>query len=162
MRRSFLFAGLVILSLVVFVPGSVLACSIEADCCSASVQPCADDETCTCSFSCGPDEASCSCECIAGGETFGTPDLLLALSLNAPFGLSAGNGSANDLDTFFRHLESVINWNIDVDSNVASLVIPDGSWNGGALDLTLQAFAADAGVAISFDESTTTMRVTAR
>lgn len=134
-------------------------CEITASCCSASAGHCELGQICTCSYTCGGGISSCSCRC-GPGEIGKSSDegSLAPLPLDVPdCGWTVGKNPARvTLGQIAGRLEEVLGWRVNVDTAVASVVVPAGMWRGTWRHILL-GFAAAAGVNVAFDEATTTV-----
>lgn len=133
------------------------ACSLTASCCSAT----ANCDTCVCSAECTPKKSSCNCVCVttikAGFSV--TPVTAEATGVSEWARLSVNVQGQVTLGELAEFLEGAFNWNVSVDSNVASNVLVDGTYTG-TFGQAMGAFASANNAAVSFDGSGVVMHFT--
>ena len=134
------------------------ACWASGSCCSAQGRDCASDEACSCQIVCSTGASSCGCTCLRECAGYG---FNLAKKMAPNFGtlsLSLNNGEVLSLAQFGNYLQSVVNWQITVDGDVASLPVPSGTWTG-TMQQVLEGFASTAGVAVTINNGSSTIRL---
>ncbi|MCU0225652.1 MAG: hypothetical protein MUF27_16630 [Acidobacteria bacterium] len=137
-------------------------CTVIATCCH-SCNHCTGNTACTCTYVCGGGRASCDCNCLGSGYIGAGPQLVLSVSLTA---LNAGfkvGGTGLTLGDIGEFLEERLNWNVNVDSGIATTPVPVGGWGSSSITLqaALEAFADDLNVGIAFSDATKTITFTA-
>jgi hypothetical protein len=133
-------------------------CCIKKECCFAKqFLPCGRNETCTCTFVCGPTQAKCECECKGPERQVeiwprnAPADLGAAVPLDTAAGVTISNGT-RPLWGLALTLEKMSGWTVRVSPGVANLR-GSGSWEG-TLEEVIRGIADSYGVFAHIDELT--------
>lgn len=137
---------------------AALACSgccVQGSCCMATAGNCSFPNTCVCQSACGPGLGLCGCKCVGDTVIPRIPNFELSVTLSADYNLTL-SGPGLPLGTVGTLIQNFSNWWVNVDSNVASVPVNFGHWEG-TFEQSLKALAASAGVGCQINESSKTI-----